>query len=390
MQNLPRTLRTSGKLTLGLATAAVLLVLLEMALRVLWHLAGSSPSQGTVLVQNRFAPQAQAELPTWFWNAMAPAQRSNVVGNAMAYPDPEFIFRVRPNPTGAPVYGFSGINALGFRTAHLDGGSPADRQANGLRILHLGDSCAWGWGIRRFEQTIDPEVERRLASEGIASQVINLAQPGFTTTQGRKLFDQWLPRLRPDFVILQYGWNDRRNSRGFTDRQVMNFLPIVNSWPAKALMKTALYRTFAWASASLTPAPPNPAFGDRDLDPVVDNQRMRVPLKESIANYREMIDRAKGVGARVLIILPPFRPSVSGLGPRIRDFNREVEASFRDVATFIDLPAMRPPTADLDAYFDTDGIHPNLRGVRYIAAALSAAIASQARSSGLSVASSQP
>ena len=105
---------------------------------------------------------------------------------------------------------------------------------------------------------------------------------------------------------------------------------------------------------------------------------MRVPLSESIANYRAMIEQSNGAGSKVLIILPPYRPSVPGLGPRIRDFNREIEASFHGDATFITLPAMREPSADLDSYFDSDGIHPNLRGAHYIAKVIAGEIASQA------------
>jgi lysophospholipase L1-like esterase len=365
------------RLGVGLAIAAVLLILMEIALRVVWKFTGA-PSSDTVVVRNRFAPEMAAEVPNWLWNGMPPGLRSNVVGNAMAYPNPEYIFRVRPNPGGQPVYGFAGINALGFRTAHLDGERlPAEGVPKALRILYLGDSCAFGWGIRRFEQTMDPQIEQRLAAAGIGAEVINLAQPGFTTTQGRKLFDEWFPKLRPDFVILQYGWNDRRTSRGFTDHQVMLFLPIVNSRPAKLIMRTALYRTFAWAVHSPT-LPPNPVSGDRDLDPVVDNDRMRVPLRESIANYQSMIHRSRAAGARVLIVIPPYLPTVRGLELRIRDFNREVEAAFEGEATYLALPAMREPTTDLASYFDPDGIHPSLKGARYIAEAIAEEIAREA------------
>jgi hypothetical protein len=69
---------------------------------------------------------------------------------------------------------------------------------------------------------------------------------------------------------------------------------------------------------------------------------------------------------------------VRGNVGRIRDFNREIEASFRSDATFVAIPAMREPSADLDSYFDRDGIHPNLRGARYIAKAIAGEIALQA------------
>jgi lysophospholipase L1-like esterase len=184
-------------------------------------------------------------------------------------------------------------------------------------------------------------------------------------------------------VILQYGWNDRRTSRGFTDRQVMRMLPLMNSPWVKAVMQTALYRTFAWTADALLPKPPQDPKGiDRDLDPVVDNSRMRVPLAESIENYRRMIDVAREADARVIIILPPYRPSVPGLGPRMKDFHREIAAAFRDKATFLPLPAMREASPDLDSYFDSDGIHPNLRGVAYIADAIADAIARAVRSDG--------
>ena len=69
--------------------------------------------------------------------------------------------------------------------------------------MRVGDA---GRGVgaqgRRFEQTVSPQVESRLTAAGIRAEVVNLGEPGFTTTQGRKLFEQWFPKLRPDFVIL--------------------------------------------------------------------------------------------------------------------------------------------------------------------------------------------
>ena len=376
----PALLTRLRKLAIGLTISAAMLGILELGLRAAWWAAGAASH--TVVIRNRFAPEHSTELPTWLWDAMAPAQRSNVVSNAMAYPDHEFIFRVRPNPTGRPVLGFDGINALGFRTAHLDAVPTGNEPVRALRILHLGDSCAWGWGVRRFAETMAPRIEQRLSAGGIAAEVVNLAEPGFTSTQGLKLFQRFFPKLKPSFVVLQYGWNDRRNSRGFTDRQVMRFLPIMNSQWARLAMKSAIYRTLAWAATARMPEPQNPAYGDRDLDPVVDNTHMRVPLAESIENYRGMITQAKAAGARVLVILPPHKPSVRGLGPRIRDFNRELGEAFRDDVVFLPLPAMREPSPDLDGYFDKDGIHPNPRGVAYIAEAIADEIAREVRSDG--------
>ncbi len=371
----PGTLR---KLALGLVATIVMLLLLELVLRATWAIAGAASH--TVVIRNRFAPEHEAELPTWLWNSMAPAQRSNVVSNAMAYPDPEFIFRVRPNPAQKPVLGFEGINALGFRTAHFDSlPQSSERDRSKLRILHLGDSCAWGWGVRRFADTMAPHVEQRLGDAGIPAEVFNLAEPGFTSTQGRKLFERYFPLLAPDFVVLQYGWNDRRNSRGFTDRQVMRFLPIVNSWWARLATKSAIYRTLSWAATRKLPEPQNPAYGDRDLDPVVDNEHMRVPLAESVANYRAMIEQARRASARVIVILPPHKPTVPGLGPRIRDFNREIGAAFQGEVAYLPLPAMRVGSPDLASYFDMDGIHPNPRGVVYVADAIADEIAREAK-----------
>jgi lysophospholipase L1-like esterase len=370
------------KLGVGLLLAAGLLGALECGLRVVWYFAGPSAADDTLVIRNRFAPDAnQQEVPRWLWEGMAPAQRANVVSNAMAYPDPEFIFRVRPNPGERPVLGFDGINALGFRTAYLTS-SPLGF-AKPIRVLHLGDSCAWGWGIRRFSETMEPRIEHRLVENGVSGDVINLAQPGFTSTQGLLLFERWFPKIHPQFVILQYGWNDRRTSRGFTDRQVMRMLPLLHHSWMKALMQTALYRSFAWTADALLPKPAqDPAHIDRDLDPVVDNSRMRVPLTESIANYGRMIDAAREAGARVIVILPPYRPSVRGLGPRMKDFHREVAAAFRDKATFLPLPAMRDPSPDLDSFFDRDGMHPNVRGVAYIADAIADEIARAVRTDG--------
>ena len=117
-----------------------------------------------------------------------------------------------------------------------------NREGSGtLRVLLLGDSCAFGWDICRFDLTIGAQLQGLLTGEGGRAEVINLAQPGYSTAQGLLLFRQWFPELRPDFVVLYFGWNDRFPTLGLTDAQILRLMPIAASPWAQALMHTALY-----------------------------------------------------------------------------------------------------------------------------------------------------
>jgi lysophospholipase L1-like esterase len=362
--------RVLWNLLLGLWTAGVMLCALELALRLVWSYADSPASVVTAL-ENRSDPTAKRILlPTGLVDKFGSSQRYGVQSNVLTYPDSRLLFHVRPNPTGQPVYGYEGIDGQGYRTGGLLERRRRMRTGT-FRVLLLGDSCAFGWGIYPFEQTIGPQLEQLLATDRGRPEVINLAQPGYSTAQGLLLFRYWFPELRPDFVVLYFGWNDVFPTLGMTDTEILRLIPVAASPLAQGMMKTALYKTFAWvASPSPLQQPEPPSVSPTPT-------HIRVPLDESVANVRAMIDASNAAGARVLIIVPGHGLQFRHRELHIDAFNRAIATSLHGNATLVPLPAMEAGDYRAASYFTGDGFHPSARGARYIADALAAAIIRQ-------------
>lgn len=71
------------------------------------------------------------------------------------------------------------------------------------RILFLGDSFTWGWGITNEERYTE-----RLQSKLPNMQVINAGITGFGTLQEVLLLKHYVDEIQPDYVVLQMYKND--------------------------------------------------------------------------------------------------------------------------------------------------------------------------------------
>jgi len=135
-----------------------------------------------------------------------------LVNRALDYPevfkkDPQLFWRLRPSQTISSKF-FEGkkyrINSHGLR------GEEIPDKTDKVRIVVMGNSCTFGWGIpddntytRQLEMLINtdealPEVE-----------VINAGIPGYSTFQGRRFFYTDIAYLEPDIVMMMYAWNDQ-------------------------------------------------------------------------------------------------------------------------------------------------------------------------------------
>ena len=90
------------------------------------------------------------------------------------------------------------VNSMGFRGPEV--GAKTRR-----RILCLGDSSTFGFKAP-YELCYPQRVERALPEY----EVINAGTFGYTSYQGRRVFEETRQSLRPDVVTLAFGFNDRR------------------------------------------------------------------------------------------------------------------------------------------------------------------------------------
>ncbi|MCB9742347.1 MAG: hypothetical protein H6740_07105 [Alphaproteobacteria bacterium] len=98
-------------------------------------------------------------------------------------------------------------NADGLRTAH------GQEKPDGVfRVMAMGCSTTFGWGVADAE-TYPDRLEGLLRARGHAQvEVINAGQPGYTTFQGRWLWDEVLADYKPDLVLVGYIVQDARKA----------------------------------------------------------------------------------------------------------------------------------------------------------------------------------
>jgi len=94
-------------------------------------------------------------------------------------------------------------NELGLRESPLK-----PHAAGETRILVLGDSVAFGWGVN-MEDAVPRQLERVLqASQNGTVETINSGVPGYNTNQELTFLEMYGPRLQPDVALLLYVDND--------------------------------------------------------------------------------------------------------------------------------------------------------------------------------------
>lgn len=95
------------------------------------------------------------------------------------------------------------VNGLAMR----DPERPAAKRPGVGRILLLGDSFAFGWGVER-EETFAAVLERQLVARGARVEVLSAAVPGWSTDQHYVYLRMLGLALEPDLVLLASSEND--------------------------------------------------------------------------------------------------------------------------------------------------------------------------------------
>jgi len=117
--------------------------------------------------------------------------------------DPRLPFVHYPNRQGV----FYGVpvqtNQFGFRGPEMETAKPDGVK----RILVLGDSLVFGWGVSQ-EATIPALLEKRLNAAGGRCEVVNTGVGNYNSTMEVELFKKTGLALNPDAVILIFFVND--------------------------------------------------------------------------------------------------------------------------------------------------------------------------------------
>lgn len=123
-------------------------------------------------------------------------------------PERGYGYRLRPGFAGSDTLG--GTHVWPFTITH-DGlrATPARPAGAVPRVLFLGDSYTFGWGVADGA-AFPAQVGRILAETGTPIEALNAGVPGFNTTQAHAWLTAHGAPLLPDALVLGYVMNDAR------------------------------------------------------------------------------------------------------------------------------------------------------------------------------------
>ena len=251
-------------------------------------------------------------------------------------------------------------------------------EKKGLRIVVLGDSVTFGYrvpvalrkdapGDFRAEEKPYPQlVAERLRAQfaGRDIEVLPLACPGYTSTQGLAWLRRDIASLAPDMVLACFGWNDIR-AAGLPDRMTM---PAGGAQvlARQAIGSSQLLLHIAASAQQRTP----PSLNAPQPEP-------RTSDEEYVANLLEMRSLCAARGAWFGIVLPVYRdPNTPGIVPehpddpgspeealrmtRYRDKLREAAA--REGISALEIPELTERSWPANRTLFGERIHPNAAG----------------------------
>ena len=118
--------------------------------------------------------------------------------------DDQIVYELRPGTDGRFLGHAVHINALGMR----DRDRTAEKAAGVFRILVLGDSHLFGWGVAQ-DETFAAALEALLEARAPGRfEVLNTGVPGYNTVMETRVFERRADELAPDLVLIHYVDND--------------------------------------------------------------------------------------------------------------------------------------------------------------------------------------
>jgi lysophospholipase L1-like esterase len=119
----------------------------------------------------------------------------NLESKAFPHKEEKRLFRVSSNAEG--------LRAVDVSVPKKDGL---------FRVMTMGCSTTFGWGVSD-EQTYPAQLAKLIGEAGYSNiEVINAGQPGYTSFQGRWLWDRNLKAYQPDVVLLGFVVQDARKA----------------------------------------------------------------------------------------------------------------------------------------------------------------------------------
>ena len=231
-----------------------------------------------------------------------------------------------------------------------------DKPAGTHRVMALGCSTTFGWGVADAE-SYPARLETLIRASGRPDvEVINGGQPGYTSFQGRWLWDRTLRHYEPDVVLVGYVVQDARKA-AYSDRS-----QAVLQQDARFLKDNLLYRSKVYLG--LRSLLGHVQVRAKERGPQDTGGEFRVPPGDYVVILRALVSGIQEVGATpVLFGYPLEREGYTGQHRVIL----KAAAAELGVAHFDPQPRMEDASRTQQLYFARDRGHANAAGNDLIA-----------------------
>lgn len=225
------------------------------------------------------------------------------------------------------------INNYGMR------GTDIDKKKSGYRIICLGNSCTFGWGVTGeaiWTTILENDLKKRLPSKDI--EVLNCGVPGYSSHQGKIYFKKRLLDFNPDMVIVMFGWNDQWPAgSGITDAEQdpPNSLII---WGQNILSRLKSYQLLRKWILSSSEEPTKISLDNLTIQP-------RVNLEHFDKNLIDIIETAKQNGIKPMLIAPPIADIdvyFEGMTSKFHDRHKRYQNQMIQTAKIEDVTVVNP------------------------------------------------
>ena len=288
------------------------------------------------------------------------------VSEGVFTPDRDLLWKLDPKTTAYVA------NRLGLR-----GWLPKrNKGPHDLRIVCVGDSCTFGFGVH-YEESFGVRLERRLQEQmpEFCVESVLAGIVGHSTHQNKVLYLEHMVPLHPDLTVLYCGaWNDYLPSVGLSDAE---------RYGQRDAFRLQKLWSLVWGrrvSASDAQSEESKKAFREGKAPF----GRRVPLDEFRANLEVLIGAGRASGGAVVVIVPPLRPRSAEVQSTEAQFPAALEYRevVLDVARKNDLPMVDGPEVFRayraqceekgvpSGYLFSDWAHPSALGHRVLADAL--------------------
>ena len=228
--------------------------------------------------------------------------------------------------------------------------------ADAFRIMFLGCSTTFGWGVDDGE-AYPAVVEATLHAQGHDQvEVINAGQPGHTSFQGSWLYDTVAAAYKPDLVFFGYVVQDARKAAYSDASQALL------QQDARLLKQSMLYRSRVYLG--LRTLIDSYRIRAKEREDGGEKGVYRVSREDFVANIRALHDNTTSAGAELVLFDFPLERSGYTAEHRrlVRIAADELGLRHLDIQA-----AMEAASVDNTLYFPKDPGHANAEGHALIA-----------------------